>query len=314
MTASNAEHNILKSPIIKAGVDYATRVDVCIDLFCRDINGIDKKVGSGTGFFHQRAGMSYFITNWHVLTGRDPQNPASLLGGYPASPSGFQLHLATTKNPNHFIPSEIYPLYVNDVPQWFEAGMTDFGIEGHIDLVAIKFEFPTIEVQPLVTTIEHFAPSSRDFLLVGNDVVIVGYPFGIRAENPYPVWKRGYVASEPSILIGGLPKFFIDSPGRPGMSGSPVFMISKGMGLSAKTRELLQSGNENEVLADIASLSIDELASAQEVNILRFVGVYSGSVGDSSLEQLRVGVAWHAAMVDRLFTHTEVGSNPYPPV
>jgi hypothetical protein len=313
MTTSNTNHNILKHPIIKAGVDYASRIPVCIDLLSCDLNGDDKKVGTGSGFFLQRDGFFYLITNWHILTGRSPQKPEFLLDNYPASPSGFQIHLASIENPSHFIPSKVFPLYIEGKPQWLETSISCLGVDERIDLVAIKFEFSPLINEALITTIENFAPSGKDFMLVGNDVVIIGYPFGLSSENPYPIWKRGYVASEPSILIGGMPKYFIDTPGRPGMSGSPVFMISKGMAVSAKTHELLKSGNGKGALEVLGALNMDELTNARDVNILRFAGVYSGSVGDSSLEQLRVGVAWHAAMVDRLFTHSVEGSNPYPP-
>ena len=311
---SDYQYNILTSPIIRAGVDNASRVAVCIELFCRDINGDDKKVGSGTGFFHRRAGMSFLITNWHVLTGRDPQNPESLLEGYPASPTGFKVHLTREQDPNHFVPSDVLPMYEDGKPRWIETSAFPIGAGGRVDLVAVKFESPTTGDVPLITTIEEFAPASGDTLSVGRDVVIVGYPFGLNELNPYPIWKRGYVASEPSILIGGLPKFYIDSPGRPGMSGSPVFMIRKAIGLSPETHEILHKAGSGGSLGALTGLDVNEISTAPEVNLLHFAGVYSGAVGDYSLERLRIGVAWHAAMVDRLFTDPADGSNPYPPV
>ena len=87
--------------------------------------------------------------------------------------------------------------------------------------------------------IEEFAKYENQRLRIGRDVVIVGYPFGIRAENPFPTWKRGSIASEPSILIGGVAKILHRYAGTPGMSGSPVFMINKGTGVSEKTYGLL---------------------------------------------------------------------------
>ena len=68
------------------------------------------------------------------------------------------------------------------------------------------------------------------------------------------------------------------------MSGSPVFLISKGLAASEKTRELLKSGNGKRAFGILGALNVEELANARDANILRFAGVYSGSVGDSSLE------------------------------
>jgi len=300
---SDIKHNILKSPMLKQGIDLGSRTAVCIDLYCRDISGNDRKVGSGSGFFHTREGKSYLITNWHVLTGRNPKYPEQLLEGYPTSPSAFTIHLSRKVDPNHFVPSDTYPLYNGDgSPRWFETINPNRNSSDKIDLAALMFDFSVADDKPLITPIELFAPNGKDYLYVGRDVVIVGYPFGINGLNPYPIWKHGYVASEPSLLVGGMPKFYIDSPGRPGMSGSPVFMISKGIGVSKQTAKVFQDGNSEDALEALHSLNLDDLKNMQEVNILQFAGVYSGTVGDNSLERLRVGVAWHAAMVDQLFT------------
>ena len=131
----------------------------------------------------------YLITNWNILTGRSPQKPEFLLDNYPASPSGFQINLASIENPNHFIPSKVFPPYIDGKPQWFETSMPDLGADGRIDLAAIKFEVPPSVNGALIATIKNFAPSSKDFILVGNEVVIIGYPFGLSAKNPYPIWK-----------------------------------------------------------------------------------------------------------------------------
>lgn len=292
-------------------VDRGTRVAVCIQLYCTDINGNHKTVGFGTGFFRRYLGRDWLVTNWHVLAGRSPENPQRLLDGYPDSPTSFQIHLPRASNPNHFVPSEIYPLYENGNPTWIETKAVGPAAGQLMDLAAVQFEFDGDD-PPLIQRVEEFARDNMT-LRIGRDVLIVGYPFGIRPENPYAMWKRGFVASEPSTLIEGLPKFYIDSPGRPGMSGSPVFMITPGLGVSSKTHELL-TAEAGSAFNHFRQLDVEELANAPEVNILRFAGVYSGSVGDANLDQLRVGVAWHAFAVDQLFANPRPGGNPFPPV
>jgi len=289
-------------------VDRGTRVAVCINLLCSDTGGGKRPVGSGSGFFRRYQERYWLITNWHVLTGRHPDSPQTLLEGFPDSPTHFELVLPQRDDPNHFVPSAPFPLYDQGKPLWTEGTALGSRADLIVDLATVPFEFSDSDM-PLFECVDDFLDESL-MLRVGRDVLIVGYPFGIRAENPHAIWKRGFVASEPAILIGGQPKFLIDSPGRPGMSGSPVFMIKAGLGVSAETKRLLL-GN---ALDAISGLDADELANAPEVNILRFAGVYSGSIGDAKLERLRVGVAWHAFAVDRLSSQPSPGQNPCPPI
>jgi hypothetical protein len=224
---------LVKQPIIRSGVDRASRTAICIDLLCTSTSGEERHIGSGTGFIHRHGNRDYLITNWHVVTGRDPNDASHLLRGYPVSPSKFRLHLPSLDDPSHFLPSASFSLYRGGCPNWLQTSFEH--TESREDMVAIPINFGD---KPLIVRIEEFSPPHDQVLRVGRDVVIVGYPFGIQAANPFPIWKRGYVASEPSILIAGLLKYYIDTPGRPGMSGSPVFMIREGKGVSKETRNL----------------------------------------------------------------------------
>jgi trypsin-like peptidase len=301
---------LVKQPIIRGGVDRASRAAICITLFCVGSSGEEQPIGSGTGFVHRHLDRDYLVTNWHVVTGRNPNDPGRLLPGYPASPTALQLHLPASKAPNHFLPSALFPLYLDGRPQWIQTRFDH--TSSRVDLIAVPFEFGD---EPLIVRIEEFSPPHDQVLRIGRDVVIVGYPFGIRAENPYPTWKRGAIASEPSILLEALLKYHIDTPGRPGMSGSPVFMITSGKGVSKQTHDLIdQAGKGISALEATRNIDVEELLAAPDVNLLRFAGVYSGSVGDNQLLQMNLGVAWHAAVVDRLFTAPIEGENPFPPL
>lgn len=91
-------------------------------------------------------------------------------------------------------------------------------------------------------------------------------------------------------------------------------MIGSGMGLPREIAERLNDFSSGKSALDIIKkIDTEQLRHAPEVNIMKFAGVYSGSIGDQSLEKLRVGVAWHAAMVDRIFTDTVEGFNPHMP-
>ncbi|MFM5866122.1 MULTISPECIES: S1 family peptidase [Aeromonas] len=300
------KHNeavLFHKPIINSHISPGSRATVCIELFCKNIDGEDVAVGFGSGFFYARDDKTYLITNWHVVTGRNPSNPELTIDNYPASPSGFRFYTASKSNPSFFKPSPIFPLYVNGQAGWVEVDSKEI-----YDVVALEISFEE-DADVLIEPINKFA-INEDFknVYVGCDVVIIGYPFGIGNANPYPVWKHGYIASEPSILIDGAPKMFIDSPGLPGMSGSPIYMVSKGVNLPAKSIDILKSQG------GIRDFDMSEFLSAPETCVLNFVGIYSGSLGDGAFEKMRLGIAWHRFIVDLLFNKPRKGVNPYPPL
>ena len=57
---------------------------------------------------------------------------------------------------------------------------------------------------------------------VGSELQVIGYPYG-QVGGPFPIWSKGFIASEPDLDIAGLPVFLIDCRSRPGQSGSPVW-------------------------------------------------------------------------------------------
>ena len=114
---------------------------------------------------------------------------------------------------------------------------------------------------------------------VGQDVFTIGFPRLMDAGG-LPIWKRGSLASHPSQALEGLPKFYIDTATREGMSGSPVF--ARGM-VSVRI-----PGNQ---------LSGFEVRN-------RFIGIYSGRVGDDTF-QAQLGVVWReSAIVDTIIGRT----------
>ena len=91
-------------------------------------------------------------------------------------------------------------------------------------------------------------------------------------------------------------------------------MINKGTGVSEKTYGLVTAAiNGGSAIEVFRAIDVDEMMNAPEVNMLQFEGVYSGSVGDKALNQLNVGAAWHAGIIDTLFMKPVIGSNPFLP-
>jgi|GEM_PF-1331716 len=293
---------------IKGGLHPASRLSICIEVLASKGDHL-VQIGTGTGFLHRRSDSEFLITNWHVITGRNPKSPQHLLDGYPDSPSAFRVYYAKRENQNFLIRSPEFALYRKDgKPNWIE---TTLG-EERPDLVALPIE---ISQESAVSHIEDFKNPAKGSLRIGKEVVVVGYPFGIRADYPFPIWKRGYVASEPSLLVGGQPKFFLDMPGRPGLSGSPVFTVDSGFEATKELSSLIAQYEESPVgeLAEKILKQLDPSALKSETSILRFVGTFSGTMNDGDLTKLGLGIVWNGAMIDRLFENPKEGENPYPP-
>ena len=110
-------------------------------------------------------------------------------------------------------------------------------------------------------------------LYAGQDVFIIGYPFGPVTGTPLPIWKRGSIASEPRIHIGGLNKVFVDTAGRRGMSGS--FVVAQHNGLFYPQGKPPFFGVAR-----------------------RLLGIYSGRVSPSEVEA-QLGIVWHREEIDK---------------
>ena len=111
---------------------------------------------------------------------------------------------------------------------------------------------------------------------VGSELHVIGYPYG-QIGGPFPIWSKGFIASEPDVDVSGLPVFFIDCRSRPGQSGSPVFAhIRAGAVVEHKGQEWQAKKPMN-----------------------YFVGVYSGRLrSDSDL-----GLVWKRSCIEELVNH-----------
>ncbi|MEQ6473834.1 serine protease [Comamonas sp. wu1-DMT] len=267
-----------------------------------------KKIGDGTGFIylHQKSKKKFLITNYHVLTCRDPKEPARLLHGYPDSPDEIIFYMPSrpTYEPK---PGSIK---IDAESKWFEHRRRSDGV----DIVAIPIDFPgdaavlTQDQLPLVEDID---------LEVGSNLFVIGFPWGFSAGDYYPIWKKGTVASEPLFKPNGLSKFYIDAYTHPGMSGSPVF--------AAEWRNLVEvdkNTHDSMQMYEQGKINIDELLD--KVNLpssgktfskqfFRLIGIYSGRVA-SGKNDPNVGIVWQRILIDELFTDPVIVQHPYPPI
>lgn len=238
--------------------------------------------GFATGFLYAGpAATRWLVTNWHVVTGRRPDEPGSLIGGKPQSPSWLRF---TVEDPRGSCRQQMeVALYDSEGPLWIEGDR-----EGGLDLALVRLsEAPQFPL-PLTQT---FARNSSAALQPGIDVVLIGHPFELGVHANSPIWKGTMIASEPGSPASERPWILLDAPGVPGMSGSPVYRrLTRGM--PPADEPLMPAGQEVE---------------------LELLAIYAGAVGEKSLEALRLGRAFPVSFVEQMLSSGKRGHNPFPP-
>lgn len=250
-------------------------------------------VGSGTGciFVSSPRGEHFLVTNWHILTGRQTQNPAELMPNVPDSPDEIRFSLFQSDTNYERTLTLRAPLYDrnSNAARWIEhprGGCV-------IDLAAL----PLVDIpdEAEVISSADLRPTQNMKLEVGMDVFIIGFPYGITGGGGIlPVWKKGTIATEPYVLLDDLPKFLVDSSTRLGMSGSPVFSYATG---TYRT-------TDNEV--------VQSFGPQPPYN---FVGVLSAHIGSGNAAKPlpELAVIWHAQAVSEMMGNPRPGQNPFPP-
>jgi hypothetical protein len=177
-------------------------------------------LSSATGFVVERGGRSYLLTNWHVVTGRRPDDNSVLspAGGLPDE----LMILHNREGALGSLVDKVEALYQeNGAPRWIEH--PQFGPRA--DVVALELtERGDIAIYPH----DPWAEGPGFVLGVASAVSIVGFPFGITGGGGLGIWVRGTIATEPTIDFNNAPCFLIDSRTRPGQSGSPVIAYQAG--------------------------------------------------------------------------------------
>lgn len=245
---------------------------VCIDLWANARDGTPQRIGHGTGFFYSVNEKTYLVTNWHVLTGRNPDSPTHLLPGWTTAPDSISFKYWAQREGYPLVDTDRFELYANNEPRWIECDLPYL-----VDLAAIELPLPS---DLIVEPIQKATTVAKAPIEVGHHVVVIGFPFSRSNQIPAAVWKSATIASDTQLPVLNKIQVLLDTPGRPGMSGSPVFLTTTGvrltndqMALNALERLTKLSGEQSEFRAMMIS----------------FVGVYAGSYGDQEFERLNLG-------------------------
>lgn len=247
---------------------------VLVHLF-REKDGSDEMVelGTGTGFFVKGGEGIFLVTNWHVVTGRDPVT-GDPVGNCAASPSFIEVDL---HNPDDLRApaTHRYPLYDKDGPIWF----THPKLGNAVDVVALKvgiggnwarFSDRVVQIEPYSLTVDipmRFEPTS--------EVSIIGYPYGRRSTGSLGIWTRGTIASEPDLDFDDQPIVLIDAASREGQSGSPVIAFRS-------THSLVHYSNGGSSILDQP--------------VWELLGVYSGRISKES----DLGKVWKRSVIQQI--------------
>lgn len=230
---------------------------------------------TGTAFFIKRNDRIYLITNWHNLTARNPSDGSYLLK-HPVSPDAITIKIFENSKVLNLVDLQINILDASGNPIWLEH--PKYGKS--VDVVALEVTIPAnMQVLFIEDCIEPLNEKTQ--ARIKDDVFVIGFPFGIIAGNIFPIWKRASVASEPIVNIDNLPKMYIDTASRPGMSGSPVvYKEKRPMGLT--------DGNPNEA------------GTKMSFNFMQLVGIYSGRIGADDELKAQLGIVWKYEVIDEI--------------
>lgn len=229
-------------------------------------------ISSGTGFIYSKNESLYLITNWHNVSGRNPQT-SKCLSDHAAVPDVIST-LFRCRDNSAMCKREQIPLRDEETqdPLWLEHP-----IHGqNVDVVAIKLSDAIVDSYQLFPINE--LDFEKDKEEVADEVFVVGFPFSDMSYLNMPIWKKASIASEPDIDQDKLPKFLIDTATRPGLSGSPAIMQRTGV-----------HGLVNGGAGGFSSIG----------TIRNFLGVYSGRIGSDELKA-QLGVVWKAKVIDEI--------------
>ena len=237
----------------------------------------DRPLEKATGFIIRIPDRGfYLITNWHVLSGRNPidEQPRHTTGAIPDAVSISYHH--HDRFGEWVVGTE--GLFTGGVPRWIEHRRGRA-----VDIVALPLD--NIPDTAAITTFALGLSGSDLVSEVGMPVFMIGFPFGIGAGGKWPIWKAGNIASEPDIDYRlDEPAFLVDATTRPGMSGSPV-VIRMNAGYHDHQGALTLGGPP----------------------ITKFVGIYSGRIHENVTQGhgAELGRVWRPTVIDEIIAQIE---------
>ena len=170
----------------------------------------ERQLTNATGFFFEREGRLYLVTNRHVVFDEPDSH-------YPDRIE-IELHVER-ENVARTVQFSI-PLYRDGKSVWHEG----LDSAGAIDVIALQLEKKALPEKMLIHA---FMPAHLverlDKVELGASVLIVGFPLGVHDTlHRLPVARQSVIASAFGIRFQGKGYFLTDARLHRGMSGAPV--------------------------------------------------------------------------------------------
>jgi hypothetical protein len=224
----------------------------------------NQPLATGTAFVCDSKKGPVLITNWHNVSGRNPQTKQPL-SSTAAIPDSLRIvHNRAGKLGEWLLKTE--SLLANGKPRWIEHP----SLGDKADFVALPLsDLADVQLYPY-----DLLGGPAIAMNPAEAISVVGFPFGLQAGGSLAVWATGFVASEPQIDFNNLPVFLVDCRTRPGQSGSAVITHRNG-----------------------GSVAMQDGSTAMFAGpMTKFQGVYSGRINDQS----DLGVVWKATAIAEL--------------
>lgn len=175
-------------------------------------NGETDPDKSASGFFYEHINKLYFVTNRHVIIDEKDE----------FFPDSLELNLHIDKENLDKSKKYTINLYEGNKKLWLEH--PTYGKK--IDVVALPVDKDEINSKFHVEAFsEKDLLSPRRFISIGDDLLVVGYPLGIRdTKHKTPIVRSAIIASVYPLPFDGEQYFLIDSFLHEGTSGSPVLL------------------------------------------------------------------------------------------
>ena len=266
-------------------------------------------IATATGFFYDLDGDSFLITNWHNISGRHSETK-QLIDKNLRIPTHIEVQFASwLQGPSktRWLPAsstQRVEIYQRCEPLWFEH--PELG--SFCDIIALPLVRPAY-CPEFMHNAANLMTSDKIPVEPGNTVFIIGFPQGISIGPGLPLWKSGYIASEPYFDIttketgGNLPAIFIDAQTRAGMSGSPVFASYMG------------SWDNSDPYANLTGLDMQQYLERGTILLssqgIEFIGCYSGRVLGKTLEAA-LGLCWRKEAIEHICATKKPGQHPHP--
>lgn len=269
---------------------------------------------TGTAFFYAKDDKWYLVTNKHNFTGKHAFTDEAITHG--RLPTHIEILISTFIGPPPYNAQTRFstsPLRV-DIYQDYQPAWYEHPSHKVCDVVAPPLERPH-SCANFMHNAANLIDSTQIPLKPGGTAFVIGFPRSLSIGFGLPLWKSGYIASEPfydvkvgrdfspSGFTGGtqVPAFFIDTQTREGMSGSPFFSSYSGTWDTSDPYRQIDPAESG----FFESNDIVLAATAME-----FIGCYSGRVGPKE-EGAALGLCWRKEVIDEICVNRMKAQHPH---